>query len=106
MTNGEEEVSEEKYPEEEGADEEVYSSKGRSKLVEDDEISPWEAAFMEGADMDGQQAKCRKCGNMLDRAHRVVEKAINKERYLSKEDAILLNQFINKINIELKEAQN
>ena len=35
-----------------------------------------------------------------------IKKAINKERYLSKEDAILLNQFINKINIELKEAQN
>ena len=78
MTNGEEEFPEENYTEE-GADEEVYSSKGRSKLVEDDEISPWEAAFMEGADMDGQQAKCRKCGKMIDRAHRVVEKAINNE---------------------------
>ena len=77
MQNGEEEFPEEKYNEEEGADEEVYSSDGRSKLVEDDEISPWEAAFMEGADMDGQQAKCRGCGKMLDRAHRVVEKAIS-----------------------------
>ena len=79
MQNEEEQSPEEKYNEEEGADEEVYSSEGRSKLVEDDEISPWEAAFMEGAEMDGQQAKCRKCGNMLDREHRVVEKAINKE---------------------------
>tara|TARA_Y100000590_G_C15305098_1_gene857901 strand:- start:181 stop:447 length:267 start_codon:yes stop_codon:yes gene_type:complete len=35
-----------------------------------------------------------------------IKKAINKERYLSKEDAVLLNQFINKINKELKEAQN
>tara|TARA_B100001123_G_scaffold421601_1_gene529377 strand:+ start:729 stop:995 length:267 start_codon:yes stop_codon:yes gene_type:complete len=35
-----------------------------------------------------------------------IKKAVNKERYLSKEDAILLNQFINKINKELKEAQN
>ena len=78
MTNGEEEFPEENYTEE-GADEEVYSSEGRSKLVEDDEISPWEAAFMEGADMDGQQAKCRKCGTMIDRSHRVVEKAINNE---------------------------
>jgi hypothetical protein len=79
MTNEKEEIPEENYAEEEEADEEVYSSKGRSKLVEDDEISPWEAAFMEGADMGGQQAKCRKCGKMLDRAHRVVEKAINNE---------------------------
>ena len=35
-----------------------------------------------------------------------IKKAINKERYLSKEDAVLLNRFINKINEELKEAQN
>ena len=35
-----------------------------------------------------------------------IKKAINKERYLSKEDAVLLNRFINKINKELKEAQN
>ena len=34
-----------------------------------------------------------------------IDKAINKERYLSKEDAILLNKFISKIQKELKEAQ-
>ena len=34
------------------------------------------------------------------------KKAVNKERYLSKEDAVLLNRFINKINEELKDAQN
>ena len=33
-----------------------------------------------------------------------INKAINKERYLSKEDAILLNKFINKIKAELKDA--
>ena len=34
-----------------------------------------------------------------------IGKAINKERYLSREDAILLNKFISKIQKELAEAQ-
>ena len=34
-----------------------------------------------------------------------INKAINKERYLSKEDAILLNKFIKKIGTELKDAE-
>ena len=33
-----------------------------------------------------------------------MKKAIKKERYLSKEDAKLLNQFLNKIGAELSEA--
>ena len=35
-----------------------------------------------------------------------IKKAIKKERYLSKEDAKLINQFINKIIIELRESEN
>ncbi len=35
-----------------------------------------------------------------------IKKAVKKERYLSKEDAKLLNQFINKIQNELNESQN
>ena len=35
-----------------------------------------------------------------------IKKGVKKERYLSKEDAILLNQFINKIQKELQESQN
>ena len=35
-----------------------------------------------------------------------LKKAINKERYLSKEDAKLINEFISKIQKELGEAQN
>ena len=35
-----------------------------------------------------------------------IKKAIKKERYLSKEDAKLLNQFLNKIQSELAEANN
>jgi|TARA_B100001093_G_scaffold492286_1_gene533260 hypothetical protein len=33
-----------------------------------------------------------------------INKAINKDRYLSKEDAILLNKFIKKIQAELKDS--
>ena len=35
-----------------------------------------------------------------------MKKAIKKERYLSKEDALLINEFINKIKNELIETQN
>ena len=35
-----------------------------------------------------------------------IEKGVKKERYLSKEDALLLNQFIKKIQKELRESEN
>ena len=35
-----------------------------------------------------------------------IKKAIKKERYLSKEDAKLINEFILKIQKELKESEN
>jgi len=44
----------------------VYSEEGREDLVDDDEISPGEEGFMEGANGYGQGAKCRKCGKVLD----------------------------------------
>ena len=34
-----------------------------------------------------------------------IKKAVNKDRYLSKEDAILLNKFISKIRGELKDSE-
>tara|TARA_B100001123_G_C14712503_1_gene789728 strand:+ start:77 stop:349 length:273 start_codon:yes stop_codon:yes gene_type:complete len=42
----------------------------------------------------------------VDKLRVEIQKAINKERYLSREDAILINKFINKIQNELAEAQN
>ena len=63
----------------ESEDEEIYSEEGRKKLVEEDEIEPWEEGFMEGADEDGQHAKCRKCGKPL--ADDVVEREIEGELY-------------------------
>ncbi|MDA9663812.1 hypothetical protein N9T25_00905 [Candidatus Pelagibacter sp.] len=35
-----------------------------------------------------------------------IKKGVKKERYLSKEDAILINQFLKKIQKELSEANN
>ena len=35
-----------------------------------------------------------------------INKGIKKQRYLSKEDAQLINKFLNKIQSELKEAEN
>ena len=35
-----------------------------------------------------------------------IQKGVKKERYLSKEDAQLLNQFIKKIQKELRESEN
>ena len=35
-----------------------------------------------------------------------IKKAVKKDRYLSKEEALLLNQFIKKIQKELRESEN
>ena len=35
-----------------------------------------------------------------------IKKGVKKERYLSKEDAMLINQFLKKIQKELSEANN
>ena len=42
----------------------------------------------------------------VDKIREELQKAIKKERYLSKEDATLINQFIQKIRRELKESSN
>ena len=42
----------------------------------------------------------------IDKLREEIKKAIKKERYLSKEDAKLINEFIQKIAIELKDGEN
>ena len=69
----------EEWEEEEG-EKDIYSEGGREKLVEDDEIEPWEQGFMQGAEGGGQGAKCRKCGKpLVDKE--IVEKEIDGENY-------------------------
>lgn len=60
-------------------EEDIYSKEGREELVDDDEISPLEEGFMEGAHDDGQGAKCRKCGKIL--TDDFVEREIGNEIY-------------------------
>ena len=42
----------------------------------------------------------------VEKLREEIKKAIKKERYLSKEDANLINEFIKKITIELKDEEN
>ena len=42
----------------------------------------------------------------VNKLRKEIQKAVKKERYLSKEDAGLINQFLNKIQKELAEAKN
>jgi len=42
----------------------------------------------------------------VEKIREELKKAIKKERYLSKEDAALINQFIQKIRRELKDSSN
>ena len=42
----------------------------------------------------------------IEKLREEIKKAIKKERYLSKEDAKLINEFIQKIAIELKDGKN
>ena len=42
----------------------------------------------------------------IEKLREEIKKAIKKERYLSKEDAKLINEFIQKIAIELKDNEN
>ena len=58
-------------------DKDIYSEEGREDLVEDDEISPEEEGFMEGAHDDGQGAKCRSCGKVL--MDNFIEREVNNE---------------------------
>ena len=42
----------------------------------------------------------------IDKLREELKRAVKKDRYLSKEDAKLINEFLFKIQKELKEAQN
>lgn len=57
----------------------IYEEEGREDELENDEISPGEEGFMEGAHDGGQGAKCRKCGKIL--LNDLTEKKIDGEIY-------------------------
>jgi len=61
-------------------DEEVYSEVGREKLQEDDEISPTEEGFMEGAEDKGELGTCGSCGKPISQdSEEVVETKVDGE---------------------------
>ncbi len=62
-------------------DEEVYTSKGREKLEEDDEIETWEEGFMEGASDAGQLGKDALTGEPLMDVEDVYELQFNGKMY-------------------------
>ena len=87
----EEETSEEKEESMEHGeeDEDIYTSEGRDKLEEDDEIDSWEEGFMEGASGAGQLGKDALTGEPLMDIDDVVEAKIGGKvyRFVSEENA-------------------
>jgi len=79
-------MSDDEVPKEE---ENVYTEEGRESLVENDEISPLEEGFMEGAEDGGQEGKCRLCGEPLGDAENVFEREVkgSLERFCSSDHA-------------------
>tara|TARA_Y100000310_G_C20236269_1_gene602548 strand:+ start:129 stop:434 length:306 start_codon:yes stop_codon:yes gene_type:complete len=91
MTEGKKKKKEEREAEMEHGerDETTETEEGREKLVEDDEIEPWEAGFSEGASDEGQLAKDALTGEPLMGVEDVVEIEINgkKYRFVNEENA-------------------
>jgi hypothetical protein len=70
-------TDEENYDEEKSeSDEGIYSDEGREEMLDNDEIDDFEEGFMKGAEMDGQSAKCRKCGRILIKRKDMVEREV------------------------------
>lgn len=73
-------------------DEDVYDDTGRDKLVEDDEITPEEDAFLEGYEDKGHLAECEECGKILEDVENkedVVEREFDGElRRFCSEDCV------------------
>ena len=67
-------------------DEDIYSTEGQEEEVEEDEIEPWEAGFMEGASGAGQLGKDALTGKALI-GHNIVEVQIAGKLYRFMSDA-------------------
>ncbi len=73
-------ADEENYDEEKSeSDEGIYSDEGREEMLDNDEIDDAEEGFMKGAEMDGQNAKCRKCGRILLKRKEIVEREVEEK---------------------------
>ena len=60
-----------------------YTKEGREALQEDDELSPGEEGFMEGASGRGDETCCDECGKLLsDDAEQVFEREVHDKKRL------------------------
>ncbi len=64
-----------KKREEEAPDENIYNKEEREDQLDDSEITPAEAGFMEGYE-DTKWVECNACKKQIDLAH-IVEREIN-----------------------------
>jgi hypothetical protein len=62
-------------------EEDPLTKEAQEKLVEDDEIEPWEAGFAEGASNEGQHAKDALTGEPLMDVEDVVELELDGKIY-------------------------
>lgn len=53
--------------------ENIYKDKGVEELIEEDEISPTEAGFMEGVIHGEDSVECAYCENIIDNRHDAIE---------------------------------
>ena len=63
------------------ADEDLDTTVGREKQVEEDEVEPWEAGFAEGASDEGIHGKDALTGEPLMGAENVIETEIEGKNY-------------------------
>lgn len=69
------EFDDKKMEEDDEDNEDIYTEEGIEELEEDDELSPREAGFMEGATGKGNLGDCSACGKPLgDREEQVFER--------------------------------
>jgi hypothetical protein len=68
-----------KRKEEESPDDDIYNKEDREDQLDDDEISPAEAGFIEGY-QDTKLVECNSCGKSLD-FEKAVEREINGTTY-------------------------
>ena len=64
---------------EESPDDNIYDKKDRQDQLDDNEITPAEAGFMEGYE-DTKWVECDSCGKQVDLA-KIVEREINGEMH-------------------------
>lgn len=81
----EEIVDKEEKKDEEERD--IYDKEDDEKLVEEDEITPAEAGFMEGYEGDGKSmCTCDNCGKAIDPTDAIEKEALGKDRTFCCED--------------------